>query len=102
MPKFSVNVPHSLSEPDARERLDRFTETVGSSNQVSDLEQSWEGNTLNFGFKTYGIPLKGSVAVSEGQLQVDGDLPFSAMMFKGKIEGEIRKVLGKLMGAGSS
>ena len=98
MPKFNVTVPHSLSEEEAIERLNRFTETVGNNDQVNSLEQSWEGNTLRFGFKTYGIPLKGAVAVAEGQLDVDGELPFSAMMFKGKIESEIEKMLAKLMG----
>lgn len=99
MPKFSVNVPHSLSQEDAKERLNRFTETVGSSGQVSDLEQSWEGDELHFGFKTYGIQLKGSAAVLEDQLKLTGELPFAAMMFKGKIESEIEKVVTKLLSA---
>ena len=99
MPKFQTNVPHTLSQQDAIERMNQFTETVGKSDQVSDLEQSWHENQLHFGFKTYGIPLKGVVTVTDNNLEVTGDLPFSAMMFKGKIEGEIQKVLGKLMAA---
>ena len=97
MPKFQTTVPHTLSQQEAIERMNQFTETVGKSDQVSDLEQSWEDNALHFGFKTYGIPLKGIVTVTDYNLDVNGDLPFSAMMFKGKIEGEIQKVLGKLM-----
>lgn len=97
MPKFHVTVPHSLSQDEAKERLDHFKETAGSSEQVSDLHQSWEGNALHFGFKTYGIPLKGAAEVSEGQLDITGELPFSAIVFKGKIESGIKKVMAKLL-----
>ena len=97
MPKFSVTIPHSLSTVEAVKRLNRFTETVSSNQQVSDLEQSWQGNDLHFGFKTFGIQIRGVGAVSSDQLQVSGDLPFSAMMFKGKIESEIEKVLTGLL-----
>jgi putative polyhydroxyalkanoate system protein len=99
MPKYSVTVPHTLTQEEAKERLGRFTESVGSSDQVSNLEQSWEGNNLRFGFKTFGIQLKGVVAVEDNQLEVDGEMPFSAMMFKGKIESEIQKMLAKLVSA---
>ena len=97
MPKFQTTVPHTLSQQEAIKRMNQFTETIGKSEQVSELEQSWQDNQLHFGFKTYGIPLKGVVTVTEEKLDVNGELPFSAMMFKGKIEGEIQKVLGKLM-----
>ena len=97
MPNFSVNIPHALSTEEAVKRLNRFAETVGSNQQVSDLEQSWQGNDLHFGFKTFGIQIRGVGAVSADQLQVTGELPFSAMMFKGKIEAEIQKVLADLL-----
>ena len=97
MPKFSVTIPHALSTEETVKRLHRFTETVGSDQQVSDLEQSWQGNDLHFGFKTFGMQIRGVVAVSVDQLQVSGEIPFSAMMFKGKIESEIQKVLAKLL-----
>ena len=99
MPKFNVSVPNPLSQEEAKARLDRFSEFAAGSGQVSDLEQSWEGDNLRFGFKTYGITIKGLVAVSEQQLDVDGEIPFSAMMFKGKIESEVAKSLAKLVSA---
>jgi putative polyhydroxyalkanoate system protein len=99
MPKFNVTVPHPLSQQDARERLDRFADVLGEKfkDQVNDLQQSWEGDTLRFSFKSYGILLKGGVTVAEKQLNVDGELPFSAMMFKGKIESAIKEQLEKLV-----
>jgi putative polyhydroxyalkanoate system protein len=101
MPRFNVHVPHSLTRQEARSRLERFVETLQQKfqNQVSDLHQSWEDDTLRFRFKTFGIQLEGGIAVGDDDLSVDGDLPFSAMMFRGKIESAIREELVRLMAA---
>jgi len=101
MPKFNVQVPHSLTQQEARSRLERFADMLQQKfqNQVSDLQQSWDGDTLRFHFKTYGIPLAGGITVSDQDLKVDGDLPFSAMMFRGKIESSIREELERLVAA---
>jgi len=100
MPKFNIKVPHTLSQEAATERLNGFVDILRNKfqDQVSDLEQSWEENTLRFGFKSYGIALKGGITVEEGSLDVEGDLPFAAMMFKGKIESSIREQLVRLVG----
>ena len=99
MPQFHVQVPHALSQQEARERLNRFVEILRAKFQdsVSDLQQEWNGDSLKFSFKTFGIPLKGGIAVQEKQLDVTGDLPFTAMMFRGKIESSIREQLERLV-----
>ena len=99
MPKFHLEIPHSLTADDAKSRLERFVESLQAKFQdkVSDLNQTWNGNTLGFGFKTYGIKIAGSITAQENKLDVDGEIPFTAMMFKGKIESEIREQLGRLM-----
>jgi putative polyhydroxyalkanoate system protein len=99
VPKFQMEVPHNLSADEAKSRLERFIESLQSEfkDKVSDLEQAWNGNTLNFAFKTFGFKIAGAIASLEKKLQVSGDLPFAAMMFKGKIEGEIRTQLERLM-----
>ena len=99
MPKLSLEIPHQLSADEAKDRLLRFTEALQSKfqDQVGDLEQSWEGNDLAFGFKTFGIKIQGKIGVQDDKLVLDGDLPFSAMMFKGKIESEIRQQLERMV-----
>jgi putative polyhydroxyalkanoate system protein len=101
MPKFGVRVPHNMSQEDARSRLERFAEVLQQKykDKVSDLNQSWDGDTLNFSFKSYGIQLKGGIAVTDNDLDLNGELPFAAMMFKGKIESEIREQLEKIVAA---
>jgi hypothetical protein len=102
MPKFSVTVPHTLSQPEATERLNRFADILREKfkDSVGDLEQHWDGNSLAFRFKTFGIAIAGKIAVGEKDLVVDGDLPFTAVMFKGKIESSIREQLERLMTSG--
>ena len=97
MPKINLEIPHQLSAEDARHKLERFTESF-PKDQVSDLEQTWNGNTLTFGFKTFGIKIGGNLTAADQKLLVDIDLPFSAMMFKGKIESEVKKQLERLVG----
>lgn len=99
MPQFYVQVPHTLTQPEARERLNRFVDILRTKFQdsVSNMEQNWEGDTLRFSFKTFGILLKGGITVDEKQLDVTGELPFTAMMFRGKIESSIREQLERLV-----
>ena len=101
VPKFKIDIPHSLDKEEVRSRLGHFTEALvaKSKDQVSDLSQSWSGDTLSFGFKTFGIKIAGDIHVQDDRLAVDGELPFSAMMFKGKIESEIKAQLGRLVKA---
>ena len=73
--------------------------TEKSGNQVSDLQQSWDGDTLNFHFKTYGIAIDGGITIGDNELNLAGDIPFAAMMFKGKIESQIREQLERIVAA---
>ena len=101
MPKFNLEVPHKLGADEAKGRLERKAEFLFEKfgDQVKDLSQTWVGNILNFGFKTMGMRFDGNVAVEEDRVQVNGDLPFAAMMFKGKIESEIRQQLEHILRA---
>ena len=100
MPKFHLTVPHPLSQQDATQKLNGFIDLLRSryKDQLSGLEESWDANVLSFAFKTYGIQVNGKITVNDHQLDLDGDLPFAAMMFKSKIESAIRDELTKLMG----
>lgn len=99
MPKLSIAVAHSLTQDEAAQRLKGFLERVRSKyeNQVSDLHEEWGDHAGTFGFKAMGFSVKGNVAVEPDQVKVDGDLPFAAMMFKGKIEQTIRENLTRLL-----
>ena len=98
MPKINFDVPHSMTADEAKEKLQHFAEMLQSKfqDQVSDFEQSWDANDLSFGFKTFGFKIDGQIGAQAEKLAVEVELPFAAMMFKGKIESGIKKQLERL------
>lgn len=99
MPKMNLAIPHTLGQARAAERLRGFVTRVKErhGDRVKDLEEEWSDNCLKFGFTTYGFRLRGTVTVEESQVRLDGELPFAASMFKGKIEQEIRDTMQKVL-----
>ncbi|MEM1303386.1 MAG: polyhydroxyalkanoic acid system family protein [Planctomycetota bacterium] len=99
MPKFNVAVPHTLGREDAVEKLKHFSEKIAEfgQGQVKDIEQAWDGDQLTFSFKTVGVTIAGTMDVGDDEVAVQGDLPFAAALFKGKIESSISEQLQKLL-----
>ena len=99
MPGFSINLSHGLGNEGTKERLRDAMSQIQErySNQISDLEEEWEGDTLMFSFSTFGFRISGTMAVSEEQVHVKGNLPIAAMMFRGKIEQSLKEELGKIL-----
>ena len=99
MPKLNFTIPHGQSEEDARRRLMQFSDGLREKFQdrISDLQESWAGDRLDFSFSTFGIRVQGNITVGPSDLAVLCELPFSAMMFKGKIESEVREQLVRVM-----
>jgi hypothetical protein len=97
MPSLKLTFPHQLGQPEAIARLKNLLTRVKEKYQaqVSDLQEAWNGNTLNFSFSTYGFKVAGDVIVQPTEVQLDGQIPMAAMMFKGKIENAIRDQLAK-------
>ena len=100
MPSLKMSIPHQLGQEEAVGRVKRFLEKVKEryQNQVSDLEEQWTANALDFGFKTYGFQIKGRMVVDPADVKFDGQIPFAAMMFKGKIEQTLRDEMNRLLG----
>lgn len=99
MPKFDLSVPNPIGKDQALERLQSFSDKLQEKyqDQLSDLEQSWQGDQLSFSFKTFGINVAGTLSVTDDSVDVEGDLPLAAAMFKGKIISAIDEQLGKLL-----
>lgn len=100
MPKFSTEVPHSLGQEQAAEKLKNFLPTIEQrfAGQISDLQGDWQDpHTLTYSFTSFGIKLAGTLQVLPESVAVSGDIPFSAMIFKGKIVAAIQKALEKVL-----
>ncbi|MBW3595950.1 MAG: polyhydroxyalkanoic acid system family protein [Planctomycetes bacterium] len=97
MPNFNMEVSHGLGREVAIERLKGFMDKVRRRDDVSDLQESWEGSVQTFSFKTYGFKVEGAATVEEDRVKMDGKLPLAAAPFRGKIEGSIREELEKVL-----
>jgi hypothetical protein len=100
MPGFDITAPHGLGQEQAVDRLKGFVAKIGQRfpDQVSNLQERWTDNVLDFSFTTYGFTIKGAATVGPDQVRLKGDLPLAALMFKGKIEQSIRDEVGKVLG----
>ena len=99
MPSLSITTPHALGMEEATTRLKTFFQKLKERHQdkVSNLEEQWHDNRLEYAFSTYGFNIKGDLTVDANEVRVSGSLPFAAMMFKGKIEQSVREELEKLL-----
>ena len=99
MPSMSITAPHTLGEEEATTRLKSLFEKIKQrhSDKLSNLEEEWQGNKLNYAFSTYGFHIKGDLTVAANEVTLQGSLPFAAMMFKGKIEQTVKEELEKAL-----
>ena len=99
MPAFNAEVPHQLGQEEAVSRLKGFVERVQEhyKDQVSEMSGEWTDNTLDFALKTYGFKISGKLQVEEDRARLDGQLPFAAVAFKGKIQQSIAKELERAL-----
>jgi hypothetical protein len=97
MPSLKLAFPHQLGQPEAVARLKNLLTKVKDKyqDQVSNLSESWNENTLTFSFTTYGFKVAGDVIVEPTEVRLDGQIPFAAMIFKGKIESALREQLAR-------
>lgn len=101
MPGFNTEVKHQLGKDAAIEKLKGFLEQVKERypKEISQVEGAWEDNILSYEFTTFGIKVDGTLTVEEELVRMEGNLPFAAMMFKGKISDSIKIALEKAIAA---
>jgi putative polyhydroxyalkanoate system protein len=99
MPQFSISVPHHTTKDEAKEKVQFLLEKVGNTyaNLIKDLKQEFDGDRLDFSFKTMGATVTGEGTVDDENVYVKGNLPITLMMFKGKIESDLRHSLQRLL-----
>lgn len=99
MPGFNVEVSNPLGKSAGTTALKTFLEKVKEryQGQVSNLVGNWSDNVLDFSFTAYGFEIKGKLTVEDSVATVNGELPFVAMMFQGRIEQTIKDEISKVL-----
>ena len=101
MPGFKTTVPHQLGQAAAVEKLKGFLDQIKEryAKEISEIEGNWSDNVLTYELTTYGIKIDGTLTVDEELVTMEGNLPFAAMIFKGKISNQIKLALEKAIAA---
>lgn len=99
MPALQITVPHQFDQEIATEKLQRFAEKAKLlyGDQVKDLQETWEGSAVRFSFSAKGFKIHGQLVVDDAKVTLDGTLPFAAMIFRKRIENDIRAALSKAL-----
>lgn len=90
MPKLTSEIKHNLEQSEAMQRLKDSCEWAHS---VSDLRETWTGNTLEFNASIQGIKVSGKVEVTEDSLKFTGSLPLIALPFKSWLPNILKNAL---------
>ena len=99
MPKITVRVPHSIDPAAAFAKVQPALEKTASDFQGQDLQISATETSATFSFKSLGFAIKGQAQALPGEVVVEVDLPFAAMLFKDKAEKGIQKNVSRALAA---
>jgi putative polyhydroxyalkanoate system protein len=98
----TVDIPHDLSRAEARARLERgFGRLQGQlgGGMMMAVEQSWQGDTLNFRTGALGQTITGRIDVLDDMVHIEVELPrllaAIADTLKGRLQKEGRLLLEK-------
>ena len=99
MPNIKVKVDHSLAQEEALKRIKKIFDKLKDDfkDKITDVQESWNGNSSDFSFKIMGLLMKGKLAVSQSDVILDGKIPLTALPFKGLIESKIREEAENLL-----
>ncbi len=88
-----IAIPHQTTKAKARHIMEtKVTKLLSQlGGHVTDLEQDWVGDTLEFKGKARGFQIEGSVEVTDEEIIVNGKLPFMAKPFEPKIREAVKK-----------
>jgi putative polyhydroxyalkanoate system protein len=96
---ITISIPHDLGVAEARRRLESGLAQLGSQvpGGLTDLRQSWSGDTLAFSAGVMGQKIAGRLEVLPASVKMDLDLPGLLGMMAGKIKGAVSQEGQKLL-----
>jgi hypothetical protein len=99
MPKITVRVPHALEPAAAFAKIEPALAKTVTDFQGHDLTQTKTDTSATFSFKSMAFTIKGQAQANPGEVVVEIDLPFAALMFKDKAERAVTKNLTRALEA---
>jgi len=96
-----INYQHNLTQEEAYRRINNLLTDLQKqyADKISNPRTIWnpEHTRMDYNMEIMGFSTKGEVTLRNGQVSLEGKLPFMARMFSGKIEEMVRKQLDDLL-----
>ena len=91
MPSIKLSVPHKLGVDEAKKRIQQLISETQKQfgHTVSDVKESWTDHRGDFSFRAMGFSVSGVLKVEPTTADLEINLPFAALPFKGRVEKEI-------------
>ncbi len=102
MANLTVSIPHQLTRAEAKRKVEECISHLRTQygSTVSQLEEHWTGDNLDFRFVVMGFSITGQAFVEDSAVRVEVALPWPAAMFAGDIKQRIEQEGKKLLGQG--
>lgn len=100
MQNLTADVPHQLTRDEAKRRIQEQTNVVRQqySSLMTNLQDTWTGDTMTFSLTAMGQPISGQLVVDDQAVHLSVALPWLLRLLAGTlkpaIEQQGRKVLG--------
>jgi hypothetical protein len=97
---MKVSIPHKLSQIEAITRVKKILNESRSklAEHLTDVEEKWEGNVLNFAFTAQKQHISGTLEVKDKVFNLNARLPLMMRLFEGRIEKMILEQAKGLIG----
>src|SRR4051812_36526429 len=92
MATMNISINHDLPEAEALKRIKKLLEETKKQygDVVTNLTEKWQGNKGTFSFTAKGYIVAGTVLVTASKVVLEGDVPWTLSLFRGKIEKIIK------------
>jgi Putative polyhydroxyalkanoic acid system protein (PHA_gran_rgn) len=99
MPSLDISIPHQLSQDEALNRIKRLLSEAkrDHGDKITELQESWDGNTGTFSFSAKGYDVSGSLEVHPNTIELRSKVPFAVSLFKGVITSMITQKAKELL-----
>lgn len=96
---MTIAIKHKLENIEAKRRI---SSAIGElSNSYSTIIKSptviWKGNRVSLGVTIKGVAVSGKIEINKEEVTMNFGIPLVAIMFKKKIETEIRTYLQRVL-----
>jgi Putative polyhydroxyalkanoic acid system protein (PHA_gran_rgn) len=93
--KLSLELAYRIELDEARQRLEKERQRLSNylGEQGGTGAANWNGNILNFSARLLGSNIEGTLKLADGVASLDANVPFPMLMFRGKLETRLRKIL---------